>query len=362
MRTETFTAQTLPQLLPAWRALELRAARSPLASGMLDGPLDPDGLFVAAAYEGARLQGVWPLRVFRRGLARVAVRAGRELQPYDGLVLDPSSPSAAAALWSAVRRRCPADVLQLRAIPHHSPLHHLPAVRQAALPSAQTWWLETSAMADPDLVLRRLSKSRRKSVRRRRRALEARGDVRLERLQDPERRGQAVADALALKHDWLASKDLHSFAVGSGWFEQALRRAVQRPDLVGPIEVFALSVAGEDVAFEIGFRDRAGYCSFLGAFSPAWAGLGVGTELTAGVLRWCVQEGVPRCDLLPPTSPFKAAWCDVKATVWSAQIPLSRRGRLLRPAAGAARKLKPLYLSLSPDIRRRLNSLLQRLQ
>jgi CelD/BcsL family acetyltransferase involved in cellulose biosynthesis len=363
MRTETFTAHVLPQLLPEWRDLESRAAQQPIAAAMLAGPLSLDGVFVAAAYDGARLLGVWPLRVLRRGAMRIAVRAGRELQPYDGMVLDATAPDAvAAALWHVVKRDCPADVLRLRAIPDRSPLHSVPFITEHATQSAETWWLETSALTDPGQVLQRLTRSRRKSTRRKRRALEAIGSVRFTPLQHPQQRAQAVSAALTLKRAWLAKQDLHSFAVGADWFGQGLQRAAQEPGLNETLQVFTLSIDDADVAFEIGFRDPSGYRSFLGAFSPDWADRGVGTELTACVLRWCVEEGIPRCDLLPPSSAFKAGWCDTTAPVWSAQIPLSRRGRLLSLSSDAARMLKPLYLDLSPQTRRRLNGLLRRLQ
>lgn len=363
MRTETFTAHTLPKLLPEWKALESRAAPQPIAAAMLDGPLSRDGVFIAAAYDGARLLGVWPLRVLRRGVMRIAVRAGRELQPYDGMVLDATEPDAVAAeLWRAVEKSCPADVLRLRAIPDQSPLCRVQRITEHAEPSAETWWLETSALTDPEQVLQRLTRSRRKSARRKRRALEKLGAVRFTPLERPQDRAQAVAAALMLKRAWLDKQDLHSFAIGADWFGQGLQRAAQKPALSETLQVFTLSIDDVDVAFEIGFRDPSGYRSFLGAFSPDWADRGVGTELTACVLRWCVQEGIPRCDLLPPSSDFKAGWCDTTAPVWSAQIPLSRRGRLLRLSSDAARALKPLYLDLSPQTRRRLNGLLRRLQ
>lgn len=364
MRTAVFTDRELPRVLPSWRRLESEAISQPVASAMLSGPLRADGAFIAALYDQERLVGLWPLRVGRQGALRIATRLGRELQPYDGIVLAPgvSPAEAAQRLWEAVQKRCPADVLRLRAIRDDCPLRTISAVRQGAAALVETHWLETGALSAPEDVLTRLSKSRRKSARRNRRKLERLGEVRFSRLREAGARAAAIRAALALKKAWLTEQDLHSFALGASWFDDGLIAAASSPALVGHVEVFTLSVSGEAVAYELGFRDRSGYASFLGAFSPEWGQLGVGAELTACVLRWCVQQRVPRCDLLPPASSFKAGWCSHSAPVWSAQLPLSRRGRLLRPLSGAARQLKPLYLRLPAQVRRPLNSLLQQLR
>lgn len=363
-RTVVYREKDVHRLLPAWRELEARAASQPIPSGMLSGPMHPAGAFIAAAHDGDRLIGLWPLRTGRQGVLRVATRLGRELQPYDGLLLAPEHEpqEVARLLWDAVRRSCPADVLLLRAIPDDSPLLTIPAIRGAAEQQAETCWLDTGALSDPEDVLTRLSKSRRKSARRNRRKLEELGTVRFSRLRAPGERAAAVAAALALKQRWLSEQDLYSFAIGAGWFDRGLIEVGSAPALLDCFEVFTLSVAGEAVAYDLGFRDRRGYLSFLGAFSPDWSELGVGAELTACVMRWCVEEGLSRCDLLPPSSSFKSGWCSHAAPVWSAQLSLSRRGRLLRSLAGASRQLKPLYLRLPPSARRQLNALLQRLR
>jgi len=361
MQTTIYDARSLPTVLSDWRSLEARAQTSVLPAGLLDGPLDAEGVFVVGAWTADRLMGLWPLRVRRRGPLRVAMRAGRELQTYDGALFDPDADRAAvaAALWSAVKRRCPADVLMLRALQDASPLRQLPAVAAVAEVSLETWWLETGALSSPESVISRLSKSRRKSSRRNRRGLEAIGEVVFSRLRGSSERGAAIRSALSLKAAWLDEQQLHSFAVHAPWFQRALAAAAAEPAMLEQLEVFALSVGGEDVAFEFGFRDRTTYRSFMGAYSPAWAAHGVGAELTAQVLQWCVSAGIARCDLLPPSSDFKAGWCDHSAPVWSASLALSVWGRAALPLTEMPRRLKPLYLRLPTPTRDRLNVLLR---
>ena len=363
MRTDVITAQTLPQLLPAWRALEQRADCAPLPAGMAAGPLSAEGACILTAWQADQLLAVWPLRVMRQGLLRLAVRFGRELQPYDGILLDRAAPpDTVTALWEALARSRRADILQLRAIPDDSPLRTSPAIAPHTVRSEETWWLRTDQLTDPAAVIQRLSKTRRKSVRRKRRALAQHGAVQLLRPDTPAQRIAAVRAALQLKGGWLQAQDLHSFAVGAGWFERGLIEAVAEPSLRDQVEVFVLTCAEAPVAYEIGFRDRQGYTSFLGAFSAEHASLGVGGTLTAAVMAWCVEMGVGRYDMLPPATDFKAGWCDTTAPVWSARIPLSRRGQLLEPMSDAARQLKPLYLKLPLPARKGLNALLRRLR
>jgi CelD/BcsL family acetyltransferase involved in cellulose biosynthesis len=335
----------------------------PLAAGVAAGPLG-EGALVPAAWRGDRLVGLWPLRVHRWGRLRLAQRLGRDLQPYDGMLIDPEAPAGevARALWGALRGHGGADLLLLRAVRDDDVLRGLPEVARAERSDASTRWLNTGALSGPDAVVRRLSRSRRKSLLRNRRALEGLGPLRLERLLDPPRRAAAVRAALALKEVWLDRKRLHSFAVGAPWLEGALLAAAAEPTLRDKLEIFSLTVGGEPVAYELGWRSRERYCSYLGAFSPAWREHGVGAELTACVLQWCVEQGIPRCDLLAPGSPFKDGWCDSAAPVWSARVPLTPRGHLLLPVSGVFRKLKPVYLQLHPDLRAGFNAALRRLR
>lgn len=361
MQTAVYDARSLPAVLSGWRALEVRAQSSVLPAGMLDGPLDGEGLFIVGAWEADRLMGLWPLRVLRRGPLRIAMRAGRELQPYDGALFDPDADEAAvaAAMWSTVERRCAADVLLLRALADTSPLRRLPAIAAVAEASAETWWLQTDALPAPEAVLSRLSKTRRKSSRRNRRSLEARGEVVFSRLRDSSERAAAIRSALSLKAAWLDEQQLHSFAVTAPWFQRGLLAAVVESAMLEQLEVFALSVDGVQVAFDVGFRDCTTYRSFMGAYSPAWSAHGVGAELTARVLQWCVSAGIARCDLLPPSSDFKAGWCDHSAPVWSVSLPLSMWGRAALPLTEMPRKLKPLYLRLPTPTRDRINTVLR---
>ena len=361
MQTTVYDARSLPTVLSDWRSLGGRAQASVLPAGMLDGPLDADGVFIVGAWVADRLMGLWPLRVRRRGPLRIAMRAGRELQTYDGALLDPEADPAAtaAALWSEVERRCPADVLLLRALPDASPLRRLPTIAAVAETSEETWWLQTDALSSPEAVIARLSKSRRKSSRRNRRGLEASGEVVFSRLRESSARVAAIRSALSLKAAWLDEQQLHSFAVHAPWFQRALTAAAAEPAMLEQLEVFTLSVGGEPVAFEVGFRDRSTYRSFVGAFSPAWSAHGVGAELTAQVLQWCVSAGIARCDLLPPSSDFKAGWCDHSAPVWSARLALSVWGRAALPLTEVPRRLKPLYLRLPTPTRDRLNKVLR---
>ncbi|MFT4979948.1 MAG: CelD/BcsL family acetyltransferase involved in cellulose biosynthesis [Myxococcota bacterium] len=361
MRAEVFGRDALGRLLPRWRRLEAAARAVPIASAMLAHLPAPSEPLLVTLSDGEDLCALWPLRLRRHGPLRVAERLGGVLQPYDGLLLAPDlDPTAAAgALWSALSSSRAADLLHLSALAEDSPLRSVPAIRRQAAAVGHAWSLDTAALRGPGAVLGRLSKNRRKSIRRRQRKLEERGELSFVRLQAPQDRAQAVRTAIALKAGWLEAQELHSPVVMAPWFEQSLTRAAADPALLSVVEVFALQLDGQHVALELGMRDGDSYRSYLAAFEPALSELGVGTALTVAVMQWCVDAGLARCDLLSPETDFKRSMGDQSMPMWSATLALGRRGRLALPLARQGGRLKKAYRELPPETRAPLNALLR---
>jgi len=349
--TETVGPDAVAGLLGAWRALEADACRIPVSVGLLQaaGRLEDRDLRVIAIHDDDGLVAVWPLGLERVGPARVARRLGRDLQPYDGLTLASRAcaRTVRVAAWQEVRGWDDVDVLRLEALTAGDPL----LGTRCAGPWCSTVHRTGRILLDPSRpLLARRSKSRRKSVRRRRRALEAMGAVRLVRATTPEDREDAVRQAILAKRAWLDTKGALGPVVRGEAFLRQLCAVARQPVEDTLLEVFVLEVGGRDVAWEIGHRDGDVHRSFVGAYHPDFANLGVGVALTLEVADWCAGHGLRIYDFLPPLTDFKAEWADHERVVRQVVCPLRARGRLFVPAVRDGRRLaKKAWTSLMPE-------------
>lgn len=343
-----------------WATLEAAARTVPSPSALVAAAVPPDSVRVATVHAGSELVGVWPLRIERLGPLRVALRAGGPLQVYDGPTLHPELPAAplAARLWDAIGRWDDVDLVYLPAFLPGSAVASLPAIRAAALPRSRTARLRLAPLPDVQELIAQQPRHRRKSLRRRRRALERRGAVKAEVLTQVDARISAVEWALDTKIAWLDTHDAMGATVRSTGFRRTLLQLARRhPGLV----VHRLQVGTETAAVELGFRDRTTYLSYLGTFSPHFAKDGAGVTLTLAAIDWCIAEGLETYDLLAPLTDFKQTWADQQRVVQAAAVPLSLAGKLAAPLFRDTRdRVKQLAERLPPWLRSELLTRLDR--
>jgi CelD/BcsL family acetyltransferase involved in cellulose biosynthesis len=285
--------------------------------------------------------GIWPLRRRRLGPATVLERVAGVLQPYDGLMVHPlADPAAVAgAALEALMRARPADALHLSALPSASPLAALPALQAVARPEGEASVIDLEGHADLEGWMARRSRNRRRALRRRRELLLERGEVRLRLHAAPAERLAALGLGLRWKARWLEQRALLGRGLTGADTPGRLRSALADPALSPALPIFSLEVGGETVAVEIAQLDGRTCLSWLGAYDPAWARLGVGAQLTVEVIGWCLRQGLSAYDLLPPRTDFKADLVDHHPQVVSATLPLRPAGRLLAPLLRDGRRL-----------------------
>lgn len=347
--TEPDPAQT--RFREQWGMLEQRAQRIPVhhAVALAGGP--ESKLAVATARHGDRLVGVWPFQLEQRGPIRVATAAGGPLQVYDGPTLDAACDPirTTRALWLVIKHWPGVDVVQMTAILPDSPVHAIPLVQPHVRVATATARVRLSNLPDAAALVAQQPKHRRKSVRRRARALAQRGPITFATLLDPIERAHAIQWAIDTKLAWLDAHDQLGATVRSQSFQSALRALAGSE---AALVVHRLTVGDQTAAVELGYRDVDVYHSFLGTFSPAFEKEGVGVDLTLRTIDWSIQSGLRYYDLLAPVTPFKTTWADHQRTVCSASVPLTMRGRLAAPLRSVLRsRLKQLASRLPPQLR-----------
>ena len=368
LRSETLHGDdVLAALADAARTRDGHAATHQLAPPLLASVADATGdeIRAVAVRRGRQIAFLWPFAILRRGPVAMAVRAGRAVQCYDDGHVAPRHEAASVLrmAWREIETWRGIDALHLPHIREDSALVDMPGVRERLRIAGEAPYLDLSAFATVDAYNASLSRNRRRSIRRNTKRLGEHGDVAFRDLVDPDDRQAAIRQALAFKRNWLEDQHAVSAGVGSDYFEPALLGAAASDACNDAMKVFALTVNDEVVAVEIGLVTGHAYHSHIGAFSPEWSKLGVGTLLTGEVIGWCIGKGLATYDMLAPDTPFKRDWTDVATPVFEATVPLTVAGHVAalatRHGRGAA---KAFHAALPPPARSAVRALVQRLR
>ncbi len=359
-------AAALRELGAEWEALDAAASRKPAGFGLVRqaaADLPASAIRVLTVRQRGALVAVWPLRKTTLGPLRVVGRLCRGLQVYDAPTIragvDPVGATCAA--WQELRSWQDIDVVQLPLLDHDSPLLAVHEVAHAAKPTEGTCTIDLTGLRGTGDFVKRLGKKRRSSLRRRRRHLEALGDLVFEHVDDPAERREAVAWALKTKLAWLDARQAPSPTFRAPWFQRGLLGAAVDPLAGDTLRVFRLRVGARTIAVEIGHEDGAAWRSFVAAFDPTLADLGPGVALQLGVIGWCAARGLRTYDLLPPVTDFKQTWATATNPAHAATVPITRRGELLLPVVRDGRQgLKRAWERLPPGVRSAAWEVLQR--
>jgi CelD/BcsL family acetyltransferase involved in cellulose biosynthesis len=194
---------------------------------------------------------------------------------------------------------------------------------------------------------RRLSKNRRKGLRRRRRQLEALGAVELECVEDGERLDDHLDAAYGVEAaGWKGSARtaIASRPETRRFYTEVAHSAAER----GWFRLSFLRVGGRPVAFDYALVHDDRWYSLKSGFDPGYAKYAPGMLLLHAMLERAFAEGLASVELLGTDDPYKLEWADgargrIRLQAFS-RSPLGRLGRLAahaRPVASrAARALR----------------------
>jgi CelD/BcsL family acetyltransferase involved in cellulose biosynthesis len=285
---------------------------------------------------------VWPLRI-ERGLVRIASTAGAPVVQYDDILIDPAcEPKAAlAAALQALRKSIDVDLILLERVRSDSTL------RRALGETVPLCADEAAPYADLSRGMKEVlggQKSSRtvRQQRKRMQKFETGDGNSFAVARDPAEAEAWLAEALALKRDWLKSSGRMSRA-----FMQAetasclldLARTLFSPDASPRAMISKLTVSGRTAAIEVGFVHRGIYHLYLGAFAPEFAKLGPGNIMTQKATEWCVSEGLQRYDMLAPRSRHKSEWQSAEVEVADFALATSMIGKVY--AEAILKRVKP---------------------
>jgi CelD/BcsL family acetyltransferase involved in cellulose biosynthesis len=311
--------------------------------------------------DGSRPVMIWPLAIERQATFKIARGAGAPIGQYEDILLDRDADGAAAlrsaldALGEAIRP----DLVLLERVRADSALR---AVLQDISPIC---WVEAAPFADLsgglDRALSAVKPAVSKKQRKRMRRFYREGRARFALADHPDEAEAWIADALALKREWLRSTGRISRAfikAASGNCLGELARTLWNASTGPRMVVARLTLDGRTAAYEAGFHYRDSFHLYLRAFAPDLAVLGPGNVLTEHMLGWCAENGISRYDMLAPRSRNKREWQSGEVAVLDFALPLTLAGRLYRRTAirTLAPVLRDAFYALPAPLRSALAS------
>lgn len=341
LQRETVLFQT-PALMSAWARHFGRGRTGSLAT-------------VVVKHE-ERAVLIWPLFVKRRGLFRVASGAGAPIGQYDEILLDPDFDGKAAirAAIDMLANTVRPDLISLERVRADS------ALRAALTGTPPLSWAEGAPYTDLSRGMAGVWSTRKPRVvrqqKKRVRTFNQKGEADFRIASSPAEAADWLAEALALKRDWLCSTGRVSRAFMNPKTANCLTQLAETltgADASPRMVVSRLALNGRTAAIEAGFCHRGIYHLYLGAFQPEFAKLGPGNVLTEKVLEWCIANGVQRYDMLAPRSRNKREWQTNEVAIVDFALPVTLRGRLYARLVlkWLAPALRDLFYAMPPRVR-----------
>jgi CelD/BcsL family acetyltransferase involved in cellulose biosynthesis len=288
---------------------------------------------------GGRLEAALPLYELRVPWYGLPVRqlcstANLHSCRFDLLARDPVAASDALVAWLAADRGW--DVLRLTDVPEGGKAFELlAAARRYGLPTGVWESLRSPYIPlprDPAEVDQRLDGKFKANLRRRRRKLEAKGAISLERIERGGNLEAALEEGLALERSgWKgeAGTAIAQDGPTRGFYSELARTAAG----MGALALHFLRLDGRAVGFHYALQYGGRYLLLKPAYDESLRECSPGQLMMEEVLRACIERGLPEFDFLGPDMVWKRDWTDrVRPHFY---LYIFRRSLLGRVLAGA---------------------------
>ncbi len=330
------------ELAPEWNALAERIGnplfgRHEFFRIWLDHFASRDNLHMLTLRDGSgRLTAVLPLLARQghwHGLPCRELCAATNLHGcrFDMLADEPAA--AAAAFIDDLRQSGGWDLIRLMDVPAGGQAYAL--LREAAaagLPTGRWGSIESPwlPLADGwDAVSQTIDTKFRANVRRRRKRLEEKGRITVERIDSPERLDLALEEGFELEASgWKgrAGTAMLQDQATHGFYGELARQAVHS----GRLALWFLRLDGHPIAFQFGLEHEGCYYLLKPAYDEAHRECSPGHLLMDEVLRDCCRRGLSEFDFLGPDMPWKHDWTErVRPHEWLFIFRDNRWGTLL---------------------------------
>jgi CelD/BcsL family acetyltransferase involved in cellulose biosynthesis len=324
---------------------------------------------VILGWDGDTLAAAIPLTLNRSPVLTTIEWMGEPFTEYGDVLARPDvSPEAIANLLQegtrqAADRAGGIDVVMLRKVRADATI--APALRQLGLTEQnerEAPFVVLPRELDRESLISRFSANMRKELRRKRRKLEAQGNLSFAVHRSGPEAEKAVEKALIFKSEWLACRGLTSRAFSEGreraLIQQVLKSQNKDESPKAGVAVSELALDGRTLASEIGFYQGSRYYAFLGSYDEAMADWGAGTLQMEETMLWCSAQGFECYDLFAPADSYKLRWTTdtvavkdfSKAYTMSGKAMLAYRQKL-RPG------LKSAYEQMPPALRKPLSKI-----
>jgi CelD/BcsL family acetyltransferase involved in cellulose biosynthesis len=269
------------------------------------GTADP---WIVTVRDGGRLVGVAPLVLARRGPFRTLAELGRPPSNYWSVLAVPAARAAVTASVAAeIRSRSDEwDALLLGGLPQGSAFEQ--ALREAGLRVRARRPTPYPGIELPDSFeryLENLPRKRRKDLRRHMRRLDD-GRVTLRSVSEPAELRAAIDRWQEIRVRWWQSRTKAMDPEhASPRFRDFMRDLVSELVPDGLAQVWEFRQDGEVVGVEVNLMDATRYYSWMGAYDPAVAQLGLGKLAIGESIRESIAAGRTYYDLMVGDEDYK---------------------------------------------------------
>lgn len=270
-------------------------------------------LFVARDH--GRLVAALPLiadepRLYGIRVRRLRAPANVHSNRFD-LLLEPGREDALHALWAHLRAAASFDVIELSDVVEDGAARGLLDLAEADGYRTAAWESMRTPFVPLDggfgSVQERLDGRFRQNLRRRRRKLEQRGAVEVERVDGGRDLEHYLEEGFELERAGWKGRDWTAIAcdpLTRGFYAEVARNEA----MAGRLALYFLRLDGRPIAFQYGLCDGTTYWLPKTAYDEDLRDCSPGQLLTEAVLQECAARGVRELDFLGPGMPWKHDW------------------------------------------------------
>jgi CelD/BcsL family acetyltransferase involved in cellulose biosynthesis len=273
---------------------------------------------------GGELVAVWPFVTYRYGLWTRARPLSPEVAEYTSILLERDERTGArvAAAWETLSRGVRCDAILLPYVPAGTTLHRFMEQQRRPMLTQSTPLSSTRIETEDDrAAFAKVLQS--KSLAKHRRRLQKLGELRAERVTDPDRRAAIVKWTLQQKEAWLARTGGHPLWHSTELYRNFLVAAA--PD--ERFEVFALTLDGAPVASCIARVDNFRFEQFLSAYDFKYQDFSPGQLLRVEDMSWVFERDL-EYDLRVGEHAYKKDWTNRSSFAVSYNVANSLWGRV----------------------------------
>ncbi|MDO9412259.1 MAG: GNAT family N-acetyltransferase [Pseudolabrys sp.] len=297
---------------------------------------------IAVVRRDGRPVAIFPTVLTQQFGLTVARFLGDPLIQYGDVICEPGTPQRhLTAAWQAAADPKAAHAIYLRKVRADARIAPVLNQHASALNQEEAPYVDTSRSCEEEEP-RKLRHSRRK--------LSGAGALRLDVTQGDDAR-MHLRDALALKRNWLAARQLPSSVIGDKDWEEALARLADSGGAMR-LRVAVLHVGDKPAAYEIAFTHGDRWYAYLGAIVEEFARHSPGRVQVADTIAYCRANGFAHYDLLAPSDDVKRSYSSSATGVADYISALRPSGYLLSAAVQAQPAAKSMFVRLPAALRK----------